>query len=185
MFERFFGSIIPLDTQLLLRINDLPHFLIVDILLFCITAITTYGIFWLATAFLLKRRQDLAGLFRVTVIFIILSFILVEVFLKGVFERSRPSLLFPSINTVGPRLAELFSSSSFPSGHAYIAFGFIPIFTAFNKRFLGPLLLLALLVAFSRIYFGKHYPFDVFAGGILGLSIGWLFSWAIRRTQKL
>jgi len=31
---------------------------------------------------------------------------------------------------------------------------------------------LAILISFSRIYLGKHYPLDVIAGGVLGWIIG-------------
>lgn len=44
-------------------------------------------------------------------------------------------------------------------------------------RFLTPLLILwAVLVAYSRIYIGVHYPLDVLGGTIAGLFIGWLFA---------
>ena len=34
---------------------------------------------------------------------------------------------------------------------------------------------IAILVSYSRIYNGVHYPFDVFAGGLMGVFYGWLF----------
>ena len=36
-----------------------------------------------------------------------------------------------------------------------------------------PLLILAALIAFSRLYVGVHYPSDVIAGALVGLFAGW------------
>ena len=44
-------------------------------------------------------------------------------------------------------------------------------------RYIGVLLLVwAILVAYSRIYIGVHFPFDVFSGMAIGLLFGWLFA---------
>lgn len=44
-------------------------------------------------------------------------------------------------------------------------------------RHIGILLLIwAILVAYSRIYIGVHFPFDVFTGMAIGLFFGWLFA---------
>jgi len=44
-------------------------------------------------------------------------------------------------------------------------------------RFLAPVLLLwAVLVAYSRIYIGVHYPLDVLGGAMAGFLLGWLFA---------
>jgi undecaprenyl-diphosphatase len=34
-----------------------------------------------------------------------------------------------------------------------------------------PLFVLAALIAFSRVYVGVHYPFDVLAGALLGVGL--------------
>ena len=35
-------------------------------------------------------------------------------------------------------------------------------------------LIWAILIAYSRVYIGVHYPFDVFAGMIIGIVCGYL-----------
>ena len=40
------------------------------------------------------------------------------------------------------------------------------------------------LILYSRIYLGKHYPADVIVGAILGMIIGWIIYLAFEKTLK-
>lgn len=91
-----------------------------------------------------------------------------NVLLKNVFARSRPALWERSVDV---------SYSSFPSGHAMVAFviyGLIGYLLAarFKHRsglILGLTLLLVTLIGLSRLYLGVHWPTDVVAGYAAGL----------------
>jgi len=66
---------------------------------------------------------------------------------------------------------------SFPSAHSansMLFAVFIIIFIA-NKRkwIIGAAILWSLMLGYSRIYLGVHYPFDVLTGFTLGLIIGY------------
>ncbi|MBI4991401.1 phosphatase PAP2 family protein, partial [Candidatus Gottesmanbacteria bacterium] len=63
---------------------------------------------------------------------------------------------------------------SFPSGHTALAFAAAYILAKEHKKWSRWYYLLAFLIAFSRIYLGKHYPSDVLFGIIIGISIGYL-----------
>ena len=45
-------------------------------------------------------------------------------------------------------------------------------------------MILAVLIAFSRLYLGVHYPTDVLAGAILGTLIAFLAMWIYNLVEK-
>lgn len=62
--------------------------------------------------------------------------------------------------------------NTFPSGHTASIFLFIMILLlthSFNKIWQVSLLMLAVLVAFSRVYLLQHFVWDVFAGSLVGV----------------
>jgi len=104
---------------------------------------------------------------------------------KRVAPRNRPCSLvasthrmaYPDTRLVG----ECPGSKSFPSNHASntMALGVVCWwFTRGRKRWAW--LLLPLVVGYSRIYLGYHYPFDVIGGWIVGALIGAGALWAAR-----
>ena len=62
-------------------------------------------------------------------------------------------------------------SSSMPSGHATTAFAAAVAVGLVHPRLRWPLLVLAALVAVSRVWLGVHYLTDVIAGAALGTSV--------------
>lgn len=51
----------------------------------------------------------------------------------------------------------------------------------FNRRWLPSCFIVFAVVAYTRIYLGVHYPADVFVGGILGISIGLLLYFLLKK----
>jgi membrane-associated phospholipid phosphatase len=92
----------------------------------------------------------------------ILATQLLNTALKALFRRKRPALQDL------PALVPVPTSLSFPSAHASTSFCAAAAF-----RDLAPLPLrpVAAAIAFSRVYFGVHYPSDVLVGAALGALV--------------
>ena len=73
---------------------------------------------------------------------------------------------------------------SFPSGHSATAFAGATMLAYFAPRARVPLYVLAVLIAYSRLYNGVHYPTDVLAGAALGTATALLLRAAIRRRSR-
>lgn len=94
--------------------------------------------------------------------------------LKHKFKRLRPYQSLPGVN-IGLKPLE---DPSFPSGHTTAIFALvIPIIShaALFPFFVAPLaLIMAISVAWSRMYLGLHYPSDVLAGASIGTFSAYL-----------
>jgi len=176
-----------LDTKLLLLINHGTANSLFDILM---PALSQRG-YLLIIPFLLAmflrgtRQKDKMGktfltpaIWTIAVSICALSFAdLVQYTMKHAIARLRPCLVIEGIRLI----ITCPSSYSMPSSHAIGSFAAaLPLFYLTQKYIaliwrLYPLLL-ASLIAFSRIYLGVHYPSDALAGALLGAIIGLVLS---------
>lgn len=149
-----------------------------------------WGAFWIAMAavLLLFRKTRKTGWSMAAAL--TLGLIVCNIILKSLIARDRPFLFYTEERMAGLDLPQLknwtpvtqeqllwlFSSDlhrSFPSGHTFACFEAATVLMIRNKWAGIPAMILAFLVAFSRLYLYVHYPTDVifsmFAGILLGL----------------
>lgn len=94
-------------------------------------------------------------------------------FLKDVVGRIRPCHTLPEVRL----LIDCNTSYSFPSSHAVNIFAGAFFLAKQLKQLSIFFYAVASLVAYSRVYIGIHYPFDVLGGAALGLLIAWPLRW--------
>jgi membrane-associated phospholipid phosphatase len=102
--------------------------------------------------------------------------------LKTTFNETRPGDKFP--NEVFP--SKQVHGRSFPSGHTTLAFATATTLALQYKKWyvVVPAYLWASCVGYSRMYLGKHYPSDVFAGAIIGIGAGYFSHWVTKKVFK-
>lgn len=171
-----------IDSSLFLFLNHLPHNFITDIFFAGISLAGTSGAVWFVILALLFLREEITEkkIFLALAVAGLVSFILVEGILKPVAGRPRPEFTLAGVIVVSDHTV----SPSFPSGHATIAFAAAMILSYAHRKWAGLYYLLAVLISFSRIYIGKHYPSDVLAGTLLGSVIGYISLETINVTYK-
>lgn len=150
-----------------------------------ITSLGDAGIFWivLAVIFLFFKKTRRAG---ISMAFsLIFGLILCNLTLKPLVARIRPYDFDPTLQSL--MLVEGEHDFSFPSGHtiASIEAAFALWFN--NKKLGTPAVILAFIIAFSRLYLVVHYPTDVLTSVVLGILLGFLAcklaDWLIKKTK--
>ncbi len=115
-------------------------------------------------------KEVLLGIFFVTVIYFLVNDIILK---QGLFKlllpvRPRPFIGYPDIIPLGQK----FYGSSFPSGHMGNTAAILTIVVAYYRKALIPAIVILLIMAFSRMHNGMHYPSDLLAGAVLGVLYG-------------
>jgi len=88
--------------------------------------------------------------------------------LKIIFGRYRPKLLFNQ-DLYGFAWFQIgYDNASFPSGHSTTVFSGFVALALIWPRYRYFFYAMAVLIAFSRVAIGAHYPSDVAAGALLG-----------------
>ena len=124
--------------------------------------------------FLLGFFSGPKGKIALTVLIISLSFTdaICAQILKPFFERIRPSHLnLEEVNLLTSKGGKW----SMPSNHAANMFSLAIVLSYFYKKYKPLLFLLAILISFSRVYVGVHFPGDVIVGGFIGVFISSIF----------
>lgn len=148
-----------------------------DFLMPLITMLGDGGIFWIAVAVMMLilpkyRRTGLGMAFA-----LILGLLVCNVTMKPLLARIRPYDY--QLEHFGRTIALLVAAPhdySFPSGHTLASFEAATVIFLNHKKLGIPALILASLIAFSRLYLYVHYPTDVLFAVIMGIAFAWIGS---------
>ncbi len=137
-----------------------------DTVLPYITSLADAGIFWiiLAAVLLIFKKTRKAGFMMGLAL--IMGLVVGNMTMKPLIARIRPY----DVNPDAVLLIERLHDYSFPSGHTLASFEGAGVLMLTHRKTMGyAALILAIIIAFSRMYLYVHYPTDVLAGIILGL----------------
>ena len=134
-----------------------------------ITSLGNMSIIWIAFIIIFLSTKEYKTMGKVMVLGFILNLIIVNLLLKNIFARVRPFNIVNHADLLIPTLKD----GSFPSGHTSYAFTIftIVLFMAKKKSLKVLTGILAVLIAFSRLYLYVHFPTDVIGGVIIGFIL--------------
>lgn len=131
-----------------------------------VTSLGNGGRIWilLAVIMLFFGRSRMSGI--TATVSMIIGLLITNLTLKNLFARIRPYEVFNDLQLIVEKESEF----SFPSGHACASFAAAFVFYKMLPGKIGiPAMILALLIAVSRLYVGVHYPTDVIFGILCGM----------------
>lgn len=143
-----------------------------------ITFLGDGGWFWilLAVVLLIMKKTRKAG--AAAAIALVIGALITNVCLKNMVARVRPYDTYSALIPIVTKPIDW----SFPSGHTCASFASAFVyFRLLPKKYGIPALVLACMIAFSRLYLGVHYPTDVLAGFLIGLFASALAVWMVSR----
>ena len=157
----------PFEFSILYLIQSLRTPAFDQVVLF-ITSLANYV--WIILIIWLLLNKPTRKLGVILAVAMILQYLINGGILKHLFARVRPC----NVDTTVDILIKRPKGFSFPSGHSAAAFCAVGVlYGAKIKKLFWPVLVLAYLIAFSRLYLYVHFPTDVLAGALCGFLIGY------------
>lgn len=147
-----------------------------------VTHLGDEGYLWIALGIVLLCWKKTRPIGITMLLSLLFDFLIINVTLKGLVARPRPfvvnELIKPLVGGVSPY-------RSFPSGHSGGSFAaMFALYKWVPKKIGIPALILASLVALSRLYVGVHHPTDIIGGCIIGFLCSVLAYRVVKRLMK-
>lgn len=167
-----------MDRRLFTLINDLPHTATSDRYVSVLSDLGE-GLGWVAGGVALAilggpkgRRAGMA-----TALASLAATYVVQTRVKPLFRRVRP-FVNREARVVGIRPPD----HSFPSGHTASSFAAATALSLFYPKAAPLAYTVATGVGVSRVHLGVHFPSDAAVGGVIGIGIGTLIGWLVRKV---
>ena len=147
------------------------HTPFLDKIMAFITRLGDAGIIWIVLSIVLLLIPKTRKSGAVMVAALVVDVLLCNIVLNNLVARTRPY----DVNTGVHLLVAKLHDYSFPSGHTAASFASVTaLYLAGEKKLWKFALVLACLIAISRLYLYVHYPTDVLGGILFGVISGYL-----------
>lgn len=162
--------VLSIDFLLLNLIQNKLRCKFLDSLMVKISTLGNGGMIWIVIALLLISHQNYRKAGIIVLAGLLMGVLIGNCVLKNLIARPRPCW----INRTVPLLIDVPYDYSFPSCHTMSSFIAAIILLHVNALFGYAALILAGLIAFSRLYLYVHYPTDILGGIAVGSIIAHL-----------
>lgn len=147
------------------------HTPFLDKIMVFITRFGDAGIIWIVLSIVLLLIPKTRKSGAVMVVALVVDVLLCNIVLKNLVARTRPYDVYTGVHLLVAKLHDY----SFPSGHTAASFASVTaLYLAGEKKLWKFALVLACLIAISRLYLYVHYPTDVLGGILFGVISGYL-----------
>ena len=153
-----------------------------DVVVPLITRLGDAGIIWIILTVLLLIIPKTRKTGVIMMAALLVDVLLCNVFIKNLVARTRPF----DVNTAVQLLVAKPRDYSFPSGHTAASFASVTaLYLVGEKKMWKAALVLAVLIALSRLYLYVHYPTDIIGGVVFGSLSGYLGYKIVEWIQKI
>lgn len=161
-------------------IQDL-RFPLLDKVMIFFSKIGDVGAVWIAIGLILLFIKGYRHVGIAALLALLIGTIITDMTLKDWIGRERPFTFVEGLELI----IDPHNSKSFPSGHTTASFSAAFVLAYYLEKYRIPVLILAGLISFSRMYLYVHFPTDILAGILVGLMASFLAITIILQTQKL
>lgn len=164
------------EFNLLYALQEI-HNPILDKIMIVVSTLGNAGILWILIGLILliPKRYRMGGVQMLAAMAV--TFIIGNLIIKNLVARDRPCW----IDTEVALLVASPHDYSFPSGHSMNGFAGSVSLLCIDRRLGIPAIILAVVIAFSRLYNFVHFPTDVFVGIAIGLIVALITNYVFWR----
>lgn len=175
----FVEYITSIDFAILDFIQNTIKCVFLDYVMAFFSYIGEAGGIWLISAIIMLVFRKTRATGVMMIVALLAGYLIGEVGIKNIVGRVRPFRVNTDIvlNIAPP------SGYSFPSGHSCSSFAAATVIFMHSKKLGIPALIIASLIAFSRLYNYVHFPTDVIGGIILGIICAVVTVYLFKKTR--
>lgn len=174
----FLDLVYSIDVSILDFIQNTFKCVFLDYAMAFFSYIGEAGGIWIIAAVIMMCFRKTRATGVMVVCAVLAGYLIGELGIKNLVGRARPFVENPSVQLfiVPPK------GYSFPSGHSCSSFAAASVLFIRDKRIGIPALVVAFLIAFSRLYNYVHFPSDVLCGILLGVLCAVVTVFVFRKT---